>query len=55
MVRLKDLRMPAGRPALLVARENGISQGALVSRLNKGWPLDDAIKRPLAWREFVGS
>lgn len=47
MVKMKDLRLPDGRLALLVARENGISQGAFVSRLNNGCPLDEAVSRPM--------
>lgn len=39
--------MSDGRPALIVARQNGISLSALDSRLKKGWDVDDAVTRQM--------
>ena len=47
MVKIKSLLTSDGRPALRVARENGISQSALTSRLATGWDLEDAVARPM--------
>lgn len=43
MWRLKDLRTADGRPALHVARMNGISEVALRHRLRLGWGLERAV------------
>jgi uncharacterized protein YlzI (FlbEa/FlbD family) len=50
MVKLKGLETSDGRNALVMARINGISLSALVSRLRRGWTVDDAVAQPLAGR-----
>jgi hypothetical protein len=47
--RFTRLRMADGRPALIIARENGISLSALEGRLKSGWNIHDAVTRPMVW------
>lgn len=41
------IRMPDGRPAVVVAREHGISGGIYRRRLADGWPLEQAVTWPV--------
>lgn len=41
------VRLADGRSAWLVARQNGINQGAFWSRLGLGWSVERAVKQPV--------